>query len=131
MRHNSDLEMDLHSPTKSLLRKTLLVGWAIAVLWIYVGNLVNFHQHHIWGKQLIPVACSSTRVKEKEAVAGLNHNSNSKVFDTGLQFDFSTPSNQISDIPQHEIKSFYFIPTDTPLLHLGIRAFSLRGPPLA
>lgn len=116
---------------KSLLRKTILIGWAIAVIWIYLGNLVNFHQNRIWGKQLIPVACSSTRVKEKDAASFVKNERNQKFFDLGNQFDFSTPNLQFSDILQLEAISPYFILTDTPILRLGIQAFSFRGPPSA
>lgn len=49
------------------MRSFILIGWAFAIIWIYLGNLVNFHQHRIWGKQLLPVACSTTRSKEKDS----------------------------------------------------------------
>jgi hypothetical protein len=117
--------------TTSFLRKAILLGWALAVVWIYMGNLVNFHQHHIWGKQLIPVACSSTRYKEEDTASVVKHDSNSKSFNSGLHFDFSAPDQQISDIPYFEIVSIHLNPTVSPVLFKGILAFSLRGPPSA
>jgi hypothetical protein len=60
--------MDHLSDLNSKFYKRILIVWAIAILWIYVGNIINFHQHHIWGKQLIPVACSSSRSKEKSII---------------------------------------------------------------
>jgi hypothetical protein len=117
--------------TTSVLRKAILVGWAVAVVWIYMGNLVNFHQHHIWGKQLIPVACSSTRYKEEDTASVVKNDSNSKIFDAGLHFIFTTPGHKISDIPHFEIVTSYFFPSDAPALPLGIQAFSFRGPPSA
>jgi hypothetical protein len=39
--------------------------WAIAILWICVGTLVNFHQHKIWGKPLLPELLYAKRDKEK------------------------------------------------------------------
>jgi hypothetical protein len=115
----------------SLFRKIILIGWAFAVIWIYLGNLVNFHQYHIWGKQLIPVACYSTRAKEKDVASFVKNDGNLKLVDSGLQFDFTTPDQHISDIAFFEIIPSCFIPCDTPLLRQGIQAFSLRGPPTA
>jgi hypothetical protein len=39
------------TPTR---RKFFLCFWATSIVWMYVGLLVNFHQHKIWGKELIP-----------------------------------------------------------------------------
>jgi hypothetical protein len=117
--------------TKSMLRKAVLIGWAVAVVWIYLGNLVNFHQHHIWGKQLIPVACSSTRYIDENNDSVVKNDNNSKSFDSGLQFDFVTPVQQISNIPFSEIVSTHLLFSDPPVLHQEIQAFSLRGPPSA
>ena len=115
----------------SLLRKAILLGWALAVIWIYLGNLVNFHQNRIWGKQLIPVACSSTRVKEKDDSSFVKNEENIKSFVSGYQLDFTTPDQHVIDILQLEIISSYFILPDIPILHQGIQAFSFRGPPTA
>jgi hypothetical protein len=62
---NYPLKMDHISDTIKTFHKRVLIVWAVAILWMYVGNIINFHQNHIWGKQLIPVACSSSRSKEK------------------------------------------------------------------
>lgn len=115
----------------SALRKFILIGWALAVVWIYLGNLVNFHQHHIWGKQLIPIACYSTRAKEKDAASFVKNDGNLKLSDSGHQFDFTMPDQHVSDILYLEIILPHFIQSDTPLLYHGIQAFSRRGPPTA
>jgi hypothetical protein len=117
--------------TTSFLRRAILIGWAVAVVWIYLGNLINFHQHHIWGKQLIPVACSSTRYKEENSASVVKNDNNSKSFDSGLHFDFATPDQQISDIPYIEIVTSHLLLSYSPVLHQEIQAFSLRGPPSA
>lgn len=117
--------------TTSLLRKAILIGWALAVVWIYLGNLVNFHQNRIWGKQLIPVACSNTRVKEKDDASFVKNDINSKSFDSGQHFDFTTPDQRVTDIPQIEVVSSFIILPDIPVLLQGIQAFSFRGPPSA
>ena len=117
--------------TTSFLRKAILIGWAVAVVWIYLGNLVNFHQHRIWGKQLIPVACSSTRYKEENSSSVVKNESDSKSFDSSLHFDFASPRQQISFLPYFEIVSSHLHLSDTPNLFRGIQAFSFRGPPSA
>jgi hypothetical protein len=60
--------MDHLLNSQSRFQKRILLLWAIAILWIYIGNIINFHQHHIWGKQLIPVACTNNRSKEKSII---------------------------------------------------------------
>lgn len=115
----------------SLLRKFILIGWAMAVVWIYLGNLVNFHQYHIWGKQLIPVACYSTRAKEKDSASFVKNDRCLKAFDTHLQFDFTTPDQQVFNAPHFEVIYSYSSIPDIPFLQQGILAFSLRGPPSA
>ena len=114
-----------------LLRNTLLIGWAVAVVWIYMGNLVNFHQHRIWGKQLMPVECSSTRVKEKDAASFVKNDRNAKHLDSGSQFDFSAPDQLLSEIIFIEIGTPHHILYNFPVLHQEIQAFSFRGPPSA
>lgn len=115
----------------SLLRKAILIGWAVAVIWIYLGNLINFHQHRIWGKQLIPVACSSTRVKEKDAASFVKNNRNSILIDSGLQFDFTVPDQLVSEVPYTVIDFSPLQLSDPPVLQRGIPALSYRGPPSA
>ena len=39
--------------------------WAVAILWICIGTLVNFHQHKIWGKPLLPELLYAKRDKEQ------------------------------------------------------------------
>jgi hypothetical protein len=128
---NHELIMGSIKSTTSVLRKAILIGWAVAVVWIYMGNLVNFHQHHIWGKQLIPVACSSTRYKDENSTSLVKDNINSKSFDSGIHFDFALPGYQVSIISYFEIVSSHLILPDAPVLQQGILAFSLRGPPIA
>lgn len=117
--------------TTSFLRKVILVGWAVAVVWIYLGNLVNFHQNHIWGKQLIPVSCYSTRAKEKDALSTVKNDGKLKLFAPGHQFDFTTPDQQITDIPYISLHSSYLVLPDALVKIQGFQALSFRGPPTA
>jgi len=123
--------MSYLSSTKSVLRKAILIGWAVAVVWIYLGNLVNFHQYHIWGKQLIPVAYSSTRYKDENSDSVVKNDNDSKSFDTGVHFDFATLGQQIYNIPYFEIVTSSLNVSIAPVLQQGIQAYSLRGPPSA
>lgn len=43
--------------------------WAFAILWISLGSLVNFHQHHLWRRQLIPQVVASINKKDKFKLA--------------------------------------------------------------
>lgn len=50
--------------TSKILRSFLFL-WAAAILWIYIGSLVNFHQHKIWGKALLPQLIYAKRDKDQ------------------------------------------------------------------
>jgi hypothetical protein len=115
----------------SVLRKLILIGWALAVVWIYIGNLVNFHQHRIWGKQLIPVAAYSTRAKEKDGLFTVKSDTDARLALPGLHFDFSTPELQVSQLPYFEFISGYIFLPDSPVLLQGFNALTFRGPPTA
>jgi len=41
--------------------KVAVLATAFLVFWIYLGSLINFHQHHIWGRNLIPSGILSKR----------------------------------------------------------------------
>jgi hypothetical protein len=115
----------------NVFRKALLLSWALAILWIYLGNLVNFHLYRIWGKQLMPVECSATRSKEKDASSYVKNNQNSKHIDSGSNFnfilnDYQSTGNQFCIL----VSSLLDCPAN-PLLNKGIQAFSFRGPPSA
>ena len=45
--------------------KSFLFLWAAAILWIYIGSLVNFHQHKIWGRPLLPQLLYAKRDKDQ------------------------------------------------------------------
>lgn len=121
----------MNLPTKT--QKHLLLIWAFAIGWFYLGSLINFHQHHIWGKQMIPQVNSSTRNKSKTApglgndeTAGFNLPSNDLVSTSHISvgFLFSEPTFVISSLnstPAH------------PVIHDddGFAFSQLRGPPQA
>jgi len=116
---------------KSVSRKLVLLGWAFAVIWIYMGNLVNFHQNRIWGKQLIPVACYSTRAKEKEGLFVIKSDSDSRISLPITHFDFVSPDQQAINIVYSFFIPSNFNPSDFFLIQTDFTAFSFRGPPSA
>ena len=113
------------------MRKLILIGWALSVVWIYIGNLVNFHQHRIWGKQLIPVAAYSTRAKEKDGLSSVDDNTDSKLAIAGLHLDFSTPEHQLPLLPSDRFISDIFFQPESPVIIQVNNALTFRGPPTA
>ncbi|MEI6900312.1 MAG: hypothetical protein WCL00_10575 [Bacteroidota bacterium] len=47
-----------------ITKRTFLILWASAVFFICAGTLINFHQHKIWGKPLLPQLLYTKRDKE-------------------------------------------------------------------
>lgn len=115
----------------SFMRKLILIGWALSVVWIYIGNLVNFHQHRIWGKQLIPVAAYSTRAKEKDGLLSVDDNTDSRLSIAGLHLDFSTPVHQLTLLPYSGFISDIFFLPESPVISQVPNALTFRGPPTA
>ena len=116
-------------PNKS--QKHLLLIWAFAIGWFYLGSLINFHQHHIWGKQMIPQVNASTRNKFKTApglgndeTASYHFTSNnfSSVANASAGFSFSEPQLIITNL--NSILAHPIIPNDD-----GFAFSQLRGPP--
>lgn len=123
--------MSYLSSTKAAIRKTILIGWAVTVVWIYLGNLVNFHMNHIWGKQLIPVEWSSTHGKEKKSIQLAKNDKSSGTFYLGFHHDFTSPFEQVSNSPYFAIVASHFNPIDSPAACQESEVLTLRGPPSA
>ncbi|MEI6748688.1 MAG: hypothetical protein ACOYMF_13915 [Bacteroidales bacterium] len=114
-------------------QKRILLLWAFAICWFYLGSLINFHQHHIWGKILIPQINSCSRNKSKifhandiDEAAGFNLPVNDVVFtaQTSVGYSLFEPTfviNTLNSIPPHP-----FVPTGE-----GFAFSQLRGPPQA
>jgi hypothetical protein len=113
----------------NVFRKALLLSWALAILWIYLGNLVNFHLYRIWGKQLMPVECSATRSKEKDASPYVKNNQYSKHIDSGSNFNFVIAEHQVTGNQYCIVISSSLDCPTSAVLDQGIQAFSFRGPP--
>lgn len=50
------------------IRKLMTMVVAAAILWLFVGSLVNFHQHRIFGKQLIEETTPFVKPKDKQTI---------------------------------------------------------------
>jgi hypothetical protein len=49
----------------SSIKKAFLLVLAWSIIWISLGSLINFHQHKIWGRHLIPQICAYLPGKDK------------------------------------------------------------------
>ncbi len=112
-------------------RMLILIGWAFAIIWMYLGNLVNFHQHRIWGKQLIPVACTSNRGKDKESEfyvkSGIDFANFSDVTFPSFIISYA-PLSAIDDLENSYITLLYFFNSSFKMATCLV-SHSLRGPP--
>jgi hypothetical protein len=110
------------------LQSHILMIWAVAVFWIHIGSIINFHQHKIWGKQLIPAVCSANRQKEKafdHSVGYIKHVHDEGALilgiltrDVSLSFLFASSVLVQSEFPDSLSANFH-------------QSNSLRGPPQA
>lgn len=55
--------------TESKMRRYVAIMLASAVLWIFLGSLINFHQHRILGKQLIEESSPFIKPKDEKTLA--------------------------------------------------------------
>jgi hypothetical protein len=113
--------------------KSFLFLWAAAILWIYIGSLVNFHQHKIWGRPLIPQLLYAKRDKEQSVDFGklikpdLSKDINPGNFDnfTGIQ---SSPSSEYFNSASF---SNFIATAKTILAERFVSSNGLRAPPLS
>jgi hypothetical protein len=112
-------------------QKRLLLLWAFAIGWFYLGSLINFHQHHIWGKSLIPQINACSRNKSKTIAgfnidenAGFNLPANDFLTDklSSVGFTFQEPTFKIIKLNSSHVHPC--IPNDD-----GFAFSHLRGPP--
>jgi hypothetical protein len=114
-------------------RKGLILLWVFAIGWFYLGSLINFHQHHIWGKSLIPQINACSRSKGKTLIGDNNEDS------SGVQLTLTNDNYIAESIEGFAIPEPVYItvagiqnlidPFFPP--HKGCASFQLRGPPQA
>jgi len=118
------------SPKK---RKAFIFFWAASICWIYIGLLVNFHQHRIWGRQLIPQFYFYKRGVDKPYKTwSLSKNAKDKSSDTFDHFDFTfIPSSTANSVLTVTVDAVLpaFDPPQLPGTHFI--SHGLRAPPVA
>jgi len=92
--------------------------WIIPVFLITFGSLINFHQHRIWGKQLLPHSYVTPRDKSKVVKIQDVKNLITDFFtcETTDQLSLFRPVIRVSNSIQSENSDFRF------LLPSGLRA---------
>ena len=112
-------------------RKRLILLWAFAIGWFYLGSLINFHQHHIWGKSLIPQINACSRNKGKSLIG--EKNGEAAGFHLPLNTDnanaepiqgFIIEAPVFNTLTSNAILSDPFLPPNE-----GFAFYQLRGPP--
>jgi hypothetical protein len=112
--------------------KPFLFLWAVALLWICIGSLVNFHQHKIWGTPLLPELLYAKRDKEHSVDI-------TKLIKPDLPKDLKpfTPdfSNSVPGSFSFELYCFksskYIITANSILTERFVLSNGLRAPPLS
>lgn len=111
-----------------MINKSLTLLWALAIIWFYLGNLVNFHQNRIWGKLLIPACFTHSSINNKEY----------SIFSTADADDLSIDIlgfgeiNFTTDIKHYPLWDSY-LPIFTPehfISQPSTANHRLRGPPV-
>jgi hypothetical protein len=116
---------------KNFIKQGLIISWALAIFYLHLGSLVNFHQHHLWKKYLIPTVIAGKKVKNEEDTLIVKVNKQSG--NIGLSID--PVSYQVFESKSTEQSCFVTLvlfSRDVSSLqdHLP-SAQSLRAPPLA
>ncbi len=115
-----------------VLKRGFLVLWAIAILWFYLGNLINFHQNRIWGKVLIPSCFTHSSVNNKGfgSLVKTNNDSLSTLYEVefdALEYEQFIPLSAI--FFEYTILNQPFADALVPSPVLNENC--LRGPPVA
>lgn len=117
---------------RALISRGFIVLWAAAIIWFYLGNLINFHQNRIWGKILIPACFTHSSVNNKDfgSLLSSDHDSFSSLFE--LDFNAIIDVQIASTSPEVSYLLFSGIPlNETPYQSTVIDDNRLRGPPVA
>ncbi|MEI6575417.1 MAG: hypothetical protein WCO63_04490 [Bacteroidota bacterium] len=93
-------------------KKYLAVAWAIAIVWMYFGSLINFHQHQIWKKQLNPTFAVFKREKAKAGVCA-SWSSNTD--------EASVPPVSVADFPLVDLN-----PYSGPVFAMNVMPFQFQ-----
>jgi len=105
------------------LNKIVIITVAFVVFWIYLGSIINFHQHHLFGRSLMSQGILCKREESFQAAA------NFQTFPVLSSATFTQVDNLL-ELPVEltlftEICTFEVISIESGLL----LSHSLRGPP--
>lgn len=112
------------------LKRFLIVSWSLAVFYIHLGALINFHQNRIWKKALCPELVASHRDNKHHQQSVLKVKLNPA--STQQQFVLENTVQSVSlvipaqSVQKIEIPAIGQIPVLTPQGITGLRA-----PPVA
>jgi len=118
----------------SKIIKSFLFLWAAAILWIYIGSLVNFHQHKIWGRPLLPQLLYAKREKEQSVDFNkLLKPDIPKVFNPeNFSYFTGIPVSSSNEYPDFSSSSSYILLTaNITLTQRFVSSNGLRAPPLS
>lgn len=118
--------------TGKLVQKGFIILWASAIIWFYLGNLVNFHQNRIWGKLLIPACFTHSSVNNKDFGSLLNSESDSFSSILDVNLDIITHGTGTIILPiELDVVGQLLIEDNLPSYSTHITGTLLRGPPIA
>ena len=105
------------------MEQVAIIAMASVVFWIYLGSLINFHQHHIFGRTLTS-KCIVNKREESELTSG----------DLPSIDSFLSPAILVDQTTKTLKLQFtgIFLPDFSPVavILMGIPAcHGLRGPP--
>ena len=105
------------------LSRVVILATAFFVFWIYLGSLINFHQHHIFGRTLMSQGILSKREESVEAAV------NAHIFPLVLLSDISCSEDLIEKPAELTIFTETQICFKSALISYQSLVHALRGPP--
>lgn len=118
--------------TGKFVQKGFIILWASAIIWFYLGNLVNFHQNRIWGKLLIPACFTHSSVNNKDFGSLLNSESDSFSSILDVNLDIVSHGAELQITPAElDVEVQIFIEDVIPSYSAHLTGTLLRGPPIA
>ena len=114
------------------VNKLLIIYWAVAITWIYVGSLVNFHQNRIWNKPLIPAALLTQPEKKRGVLSFSSAEGNTVVSIEKFFKSPALPEYTESLIPGYSYySSYHSLLSCRQLQEPATGIHQLRAPPVA
>jgi hypothetical protein len=113
--------------------KSFLYIWAASILWIYVGSLVNFHQHKIWGKALLPQLLYAKRDKEHSIDFNklIKPDIPKDINPCNLDYFTGIPVSPSTEYLIFSFSASFVLTAETILVKRFISSDGLRAPPLS